>query len=121
MAAAEKDSIGVLRSGTGSRQADHQIFNQLRKMSSPLLVAERNLVEFSTLFRPDQPVVDDIGNTALQYRAHSFFINPRGRSAGNHLLSDEISESSDIERFYDNFVGFQKYSGHGPLARRDTR
>src|ERR1700722_16306268 len=70
-----KDSFVVLVVRARLAQADGQVFNQLRKMSSALLIAERNAVEFTTLFRPRQPLFDDTGGRAQQYRSHSLLLS----------------------------------------------
>ncbi|SPF41898.1 hypothetical protein SBA1_400043 [Candidatus Sulfotelmatobacter kueseliae] len=110
-----KDSIAVLGSGTGLAQADNQVFDQLREMSRTLVVAKQNVVEFPTLFCPCQPVFDDTGNTALQYRAHSLLFQPGGNLAVQHLFPDQVGEFPNLERFHQDFVRFQEDSGHGTL------
>src|ERR1035441_7991505 len=84
-------------------------------MSSALVVAKRKVVEFTALFYPRQPVFDDAGNTALQYRSPSFLFHPGGRFASKHLFADELGESADFEWFHHDFVRFQKDSVHGAL------
>jgi hypothetical protein len=69
----------VFFSGTaGCSQAHDPVFNQFRKISSTLLVAKRNVVEFFALFDLQQPVFDDIVGTTAQYCSHSFLIRPGG-------------------------------------------
>src|SRR5438309_3322832 len=98
--------IAVFRGGTV--KANDQIFNQLWKMSCALVVAERKVVEFAALFRPSQPVCDDIGNGAMQYLGDPLLFQSGNRFAGEHLIVDEFREPSDIERFHDDFVSLQK-------------
>ena len=84
-------------------------------MSSTLVVAEQNVVEFFALFCARQPVFDDTANTALQDRAHSLLLRARPGFAGSHLFAEEIGEFSDLEWFHDDFVRFQKDRGHSAL------
>src|ERR1039458_3745952 len=113
-----KDRIAVLRGGAGLAQADNQVLNQLGKVSGTLAVAERQVVEFLALCCPRQPVFDDKGSRALQYRAHPFLLSPGNRSASKYLFADEFREPLDFEWFYEDFVCFQKDSGHRALHVR---
>ncbi len=51
-----KEGIAVLRGSIGLSQANNQVFNQFRKMSSTLFVAKQNLVELTAPFYPPQPI-----------------------------------------------------------------
>src|ERR1700686_1707693 len=110
-----KDGIAVLRGGAGLAQADHQVFNQLGKMASTLVIAKRNVVEFARLLYPSQPVSNDSGNTALQDRTHSLLFYSGGRPSSSHLFADEFGEPADFEWFYHDFVRLQEDSRHGAL------
>jgi|SRR5580704_1518104 hypothetical protein len=84
-------------------------------MSSSLVIAKRKAAQFTALFRTYQPPFDNTGNAPLQDHAHSFLFKPGGRSAGEHPFADELGESAYIEWFHDDFVRFEKDSGHGAL------
>ena len=50
-AAVEKNGVSIFLSRPGLAQANRQVLNQLTKVSSALLIAERNAVEFTALLR----------------------------------------------------------------------
>src|SRR5712692_10495191 len=84
--------ITLLCGGAGLAQAESQVFNQLREMSSTLVVAKRKAAQFITLFRTHQPPFDDTGKAPLQDHAHSLLDQPGSRSASKHLFADEFGE-----------------------------
>src|ERR1700690_3717633 len=110
-----KNSVAVLRGSTGLSQADNQVYNQFRKMSSALIVAKQKMVEFSALFYSRQPVSNYTGHTTLQYLGHSFLFHPGSRFASEHLVAEEFGEFPGFEWFHDDFVRFEKDSVHSAL------
>ena len=109
-----RGGISVLRGRSGLAQADNQVFDQFRKMSGTLPVAEQNVVELFTLFCLRQPLFDDTGNTAL-YLGHPLLFQLDGRFAVKHLLPDEVRQLPNGERFHDDFIGLEQDRGHGVL------
>jgi len=65
------DGFAFFSGAAGCSQAHNQVFNQFGKISSALLVAKRNVVEFFALFDLRQPVLDDMVCTTVQYCSHS--------------------------------------------------
>src|ERR1700733_11355555 len=98
-----KDGIAVVVSRAGLAQAESQVFDQHRKMSRAVLIAERNAVEFTALFRPRQPTSDDIGSRTQQYYTHTFLVQPPNRFAIHHSFSDEVGEPPNLEWLHHNF------------------
>ena len=107
-----RGGISVLRGRSGLAQADNQVFDQFRKMSGTLPVAEQNVVELFTLFCLRQPLFDDTGNTALQYLGHPLLFQLDGRFAVKHLLPDEVRQLPNGERFHDDFIGLGDNRSH---------
>src|ERR1700691_907272 len=107
--------IAVLRGSTGLSQADNQVFDQLRKMSSAFIVAKLEVVEFRTLSYPRQPVFNHNGRTTLQYRGHSFLWRTGSRFTSEQLFVDELCELPGFEWFHDDIVRLQQGSVHSAL------
>jgi len=103
-----KDGIAVLRGAGGRAQADNQILNQPRKMSSTLHIAQGKMVKFTALFCSCQAGYKNFANTALQYRAHALLGQSWSRFALKQSLLDEVRELPKLERFHDDFVGLEK-------------
>jgi len=53
-----------------------------------------------------------------KYRAHPFLFHSGKRFASKDLFADELRKSEDFEWFYEDFVCFQKDSGHRALHVR---
>src|ERR1700730_4249788 len=109
------DGIVFFSGNVGRSQASNQVSNQLRKITSALLVAERNAVQFLALLDLRQPVFDDKISAMLQYRSHSFFWHRNSKFASEQLIADEISEFPSLEWFDDDIVCLQKDSVHSTL------
>jgi translation elongation factor EF-1alpha len=52
---------------------------------------------------------------SLQYRGDSFLFCPGSGFAGKHLFAEKVREFPNFEWFNDDFVRFQRDSGHGDL------
>src|SRR5580658_4188204 len=88
----------------GLPQSDNQVFDELGKISSTLLVSQRNVTEVFVLFYPRQPVINDAAGTTLQNRGHSFFFHSGGRLASEQLMVNQVGELPSLEWFHDDFV-----------------
>ena len=83
------DGIAVLRGGTRLSQADNQVFNQSRQMSSALLVAKQKVVEFIALPVPTSLQRHRTYNAAV---SRTLFPFHRGRRfASEHLVAEEFA------------------------------
>ena len=66
-------------------------------MSSALFVAKREVVEFSALFYPRQPVFDNSDGTALQDPGHPFLFHSGSRFAGEEFIAKKFRELTRFE------------------------
>src|ERR1017187_9283514 len=107
--------IALFPGDVGRSQAHNEVFNQLPKISSALLVAKRNASKIFALFDLRQPIYDDFASATLQYRRHSLLLRPDSRFASEHLLAKQVDEFRSFEWFHDDFIRFQKDSGHSTL------
>ena len=65
------DGIAVLSRQVSIAQTNHQVVNQLGKMSHAFLVAKIKVVEFRGAFCPRQPICDQSGFAAFQYCSYA--------------------------------------------------
>ena len=65
------DGIAVFSRQLSLAQANHQVVNQLGKMSRAFLVAKIKVIEFRGAFCSRQPICDERGFAAFQYCSYA--------------------------------------------------